>query len=75
MAGTHREHSGARLALAARQVNARIYSLVEALDPARVDFLCECGCLGFVVRTPAEYDADGGAFRSRHAGGVDHAPV
>jgi hypothetical protein len=62
------------LALAARQVNARIYSIVEALDPTPADFLCECGCLGFVLRTPAEYDADGGAFQSRHANGVDHTP-
>jgi len=71
---TRREDSSARLALVARQVNARIYSMVEALEPAPADFLCECGCLGFVLRTPAEYDADGGAFRSRHANGVDHTP-
>jgi hypothetical protein len=55
----------------ARQVNAHILEMAESLDSVLKDerpigFLCECGCLGFVESTPADFRASGGAWIEGH---------
>jgi hypothetical protein len=60
----------------AREANAHILALdaslceisVHALgpDPGPIDFFCECGCMGRVALTCAEYERDGGAWLKGH---------
>jgi hypothetical protein len=35
-------------------------------DEAPVGFYCECGCMGIIMATIAEYDAAGGAWVEGH---------
>ena len=60
----------------AREANAHILALdaslyeisVHALgpDPEPIDFFCECGCMGRVASTCAEYERNGGAWLKGH---------
>lgn len=53
-----------------REINQRIRALgidlAQLGDPSAVEFLCECGCMERVEMTPAEYDAEGGAWLEGH---------
>lgn len=56
---------------AARAANSHILALEEQLVPRRRDereigFFCECGCLGVVKMTRAQYEAAGGAWLNGH---------
>jgi hypothetical protein len=58
-------------AYAAREANAYILVLEERLVPRgreehEIGFFCECGCLGVVTMTRAEYEAGGGAWLDGH---------
>ena len=55
----------------ARQANAHIHEMAEALDSIVRDerpigFFCECGCLGVAEATLAEYEEQGGAWIEGH---------
>jgi hypothetical protein len=55
----------------AKQVNAHILEMAEGLDSILKDerpigFFCECGCLGFVESTPADFRAREGAWIEGH---------
>lgn len=55
----------------ARQANAYIRQMAEELDAVArnerpVGFICECGCLGIVEATVAEYASAGGARIAGH---------
>jgi len=56
----------------ARRANAHIAEMAESLDsivknPRPIGFLCECGCLGTVELTLADFRASGGARIERHS--------
>lgn len=69
------EHADRRAAAAvARQANAYIREMAEELDAAAHDeravgFVCECGCLGIVEATVAEYASADGAWVEGHVPG------
>ena len=57
----------------ARDVNRNVLStaaifddLVSADDHARLEFRCECGCLGAVPMSPADYVEQNGAWLPGH---------
>ena len=55
----------------ANQANAHIAEMAEGLDsivrsPRPIGFFCECGCLGSVEVTVAEFRAAGGAWIEGH---------
>ena len=57
----------------AREINrhvldtaARFDDRLSVDDHERLEFLCECGCLGRVLMSPAEYVARGGALLDGH---------
>jgi hypothetical protein len=60
-----------------REINQRIRALGidlgEIGDPSPVECLCECGCMGRVAMTPAEYDEAGGARIEGHSHRPDAA--
>lgn len=62
---------------AARIANGYIAELAEKLGgrPERqpLGLLCECGCLGIVETTLADYHARKGAWLSGHSGEAAHA--
>jgi hypothetical protein len=58
-------------AQAARAANSHILALEDLLAPRggdeqEIGFFCECGCLGVVAMTRAEYEAAGGAWLAGH---------
>jgi hypothetical protein len=51
----------------ARETNANIRQLAESLrDERPIGFFCECGCMGIVLVTLAEYDLAGGVWLDGH---------
>jgi hypothetical protein len=57
----------ARSRLHRRETNGHIRALARSFhDEREVGFFCECGCMGLVFATIAEYDEQGGVFIEGH---------
>jgi hypothetical protein len=51
----------------AGETNGHIRALARSFhDEREVGFFCECGCMGLVFATIAEYDEQGGVFIEGH---------
>lgn len=67
MADTPKNPDEPNRASLARETNGHIRALALSFrDEREVGFFCECGCMGIVLVTIAEYDAAGGAWLPAH---------
>jgi hypothetical protein len=51
-----------------REVNTRIHEISagQVNDDIVIEYLCECGCMGLVPLTIAQFEAEGGAWQPAH---------